>query len=80
MAGAAADPARVELAAEMLYDVYLGALFRWMRDDSPPEGVFFAEMDRAIDIALHGVAGVLGTTRPWPGSGMPPGAGELVER
>lgn len=64
MADASTDRARAELAAEMLYDVYLGALFRWMRDESPPRGVFLAEMDRAIDIALHGVAGVLGPAPP----------------
>lgn len=59
MAAASTDPARSALAAEMLYDVYMGTLFRWMHDESPPEGAFAAALDQAIDIALHGVATIL---------------------
>ncbi|GAB3566179.1 hypothetical protein GCM10027445_12550 [Amycolatopsis endophytica] len=50
--------ARSELAAEILYDVYPGVLWRWMRDAPAPPGAFTARLDAAVDIAIQGVAGV----------------------
>lgn len=47
---------RVVLAAEVAYDVYMGALWRWMRDPAPQPGAFALELDRAVDIAIHGIA------------------------
>lgn len=60
------------------YDLYLGTLFRWVRDEFPPEGAFAAALDRAIDLALHGVAIVL--ERPRPGVDGDAGTGTSTAR
>ncbi|MDL5159665.1 TetR/AcrR family transcriptional regulator [Actinomycetospora termitidis] len=48
---------RLDVAAEILYDVYLGVLWRWIRDDSPPPGAFLRELDVAVDLVIRGLAG-----------------------
>ncbi|WP_344858061.1 TetR/AcrR family transcriptional regulator [Amycolatopsis ultiminotia] len=51
---------RLTVAGELLYDVYLGALWRWMRDPDPRPGAFTAELDAAVDVALGGIAASIG--------------------
>lgn len=46
------DPA---LATEVLYDVYQGALLRWMQRQPPRPGRFTAEVDAAIALVLAGL-------------------------
>ena len=52
--------ARLGVAGEILYDVYTGVLWRWMRDPAPPHGAFTAELDAAMDVTLGGVAASIG--------------------
>lgn len=47
---------RLQPAAEILHDVYMGALWRWMRHVDPPAGAFMAELDAAVEIAIRGIA------------------------
>ncbi|HEY6495391.1 MAG TPA: TetR/AcrR family transcriptional regulator [Trebonia sp.] len=46
------DPA---LAAEILYDVFRGALLRWLPRPGPPDGRFTAEADAAVTLVLAGL-------------------------
>jgi hypothetical protein len=46
----------LRVAAEILYDVYLGALWRWIRDDSPAPGAFLAELDSVVELVIQGLA------------------------
>jgi len=48
--------ARLQLAAEILYDVYMGALWRWMRDAAPASGAFTTGLDAVVDVAIRGIA------------------------
>lgn len=48
----AADPV---LATEVLYDVFSGALLRWIPQENPPRGRFAAEADAAVLIVLAGL-------------------------
>lgn len=50
--GEPADPA---LVAEVLYDVFQGALLRWMRQEAPEPGRFTAEVDAAVALVLAGL-------------------------
>lgn len=43
------------IAAEVLYDVYLGVVFRWARDAPATPGAFTQQLDAAIDLVLAGV-------------------------
>jgi hypothetical protein len=52
------DP-RLDVAAEIFYDVYLGALWRWIRHDDPTPGAFLTELDSAIEVLIHGLAASL---------------------
>ncbi len=47
---------RLDVAAEIFYDVYLGALWRWIRHDDPSPGAFLAELDSAVEIVIRGLA------------------------
>lgn len=47
---------RLDVAAEILHDVYLGVLWRWMRDAAPLPGAFTTELNAAIEVALRGIA------------------------
>ncbi|MCZ4587615.1 helix-turn-helix domain containing protein [Rhodococcus opacus] len=42
-------------ASEVLYDVYQGALFRWMGEKDPEPGRFTQELDTAIGLVLSGI-------------------------
>lgn len=53
---------RLDIATEILYDVYTGALWRWIRDGTPGEGVFLAELDGAIELVIRGLAASFPTT------------------
>lgn len=46
----------LQLAAEILYDVYMGALWRWMRLVAPSGGAFTTELDAAVEVAIRGIA------------------------
>lgn len=48
----ARDPA---LATEVLYDVYQGALLRWMPQQAHEDGRFIAEADAAVALVLAGL-------------------------
>jgi AcrR family transcriptional regulator len=43
------------LAAEVLYDVYMGVLFRWLREDAHEPGWLEANLVEAIDLVLAGL-------------------------
>jgi AcrR family transcriptional regulator len=43
------------LAAEVLYDVYMGVLFRWLREETPEPGWLEADLVEAIDLVLAGL-------------------------
>lgn len=43
------------LAAEVLYDVYMGVLFRWLREDTPAPGRLEADLVEAVDLVLAGL-------------------------
>lgn len=58
--GESADPA---LIAEVLYDVFQGALLRWMRQQAPEQGRFTAEVDAAIALVLAGLGREAGPGR-----------------
>lgn len=49
------DPG-LDVAGEILYDVYLGALWRWIGHDSPVPGAFLAELDTAVELVIRGLA------------------------
>lgn len=55
-AAAAAAGGRLAIAADILHDVYLGVLWRWIRDPSPLPGSFTAELNTVIEVALAGIA------------------------
>ncbi|SFP35613.1 MULTISPECIES: TetR/AcrR family transcriptional regulator [Actinomadura] len=65
--GTAGTDSGIDLAAEILHDVYQGVLWRWMRNDPAPPGAFTTELDAAIDITIQGVAASFTT-----GQGKPP--------
>ncbi|MDX3130060.1 TetR/AcrR family transcriptional regulator [Streptomyces europaeiscabiei] len=46
-----ADPA---LAVDVLYDVFQGAVMRWLPQEAAPHGMFTAEVDTAIALVLAG--------------------------
>ncbi|WP_149828729.1 hypothetical protein [Streptomyces tailanensis] len=48
-----ADPA---LTVDVLYDVFQGALMRWLPQEAAPHGAFTAEVDAAIALVLAGFA------------------------
>lgn len=48
-----ADPA---LAVDVLYDVFQGAVMRWLPQEAAPHGMFTAEVDTAIALVLAGFA------------------------
>ena len=39
----------------MLYDVYMGVLFRWLREETPEPGWLEADLVEAIDLVLAGL-------------------------
>jgi AcrR family transcriptional regulator len=51
---------RLDIATEILYDVYTGALWRWIRDGSPGGGVLLAELDSAVELVIRGLAASFG--------------------
>lgn len=53
---------KARIAAEILYDVYLGALWRWIRDDRPAPGAFLAELDTVVELVIRGLAASSTTT------------------
>lgn len=53
----------LDVACEVLYDVYLGALWRWIGRDDPAPGVFLAELDTAVELVIHGLATSFPSTR-----------------
>ncbi|MFD2416420.1 TetR/AcrR family transcriptional regulator [Amycolatopsis pigmentata] len=57
--GAGGD-SRLGVVGEVLFDVYSGVLWRWMRDPAPRRGAFTAALDAAVEVALAGVAASLG--------------------
>lgn len=52
--------ARLEVATDLLHDVYLGVLWRWMRDPAPRPGAFTQALDAAMEVAVVGIAASLG--------------------
>ncbi|WP_166459552.1 TetR/AcrR family transcriptional regulator [Amycolatopsis pithecellobii] len=58
LAGDRGDSEKFRLAGEILYDVYAGVLWRWMRDPAPRQGAFTKELVATIEVALHGIAGL----------------------
>ncbi|MFC5061097.1 TetR/AcrR family transcriptional regulator [Actinomycetospora atypica] len=46
----------LDVAGDLLYDVYMGALWRWIGRDSPAPGAFLAELDAAVEIVIRGLA------------------------
>ncbi|GLZ53471.1 hypothetical protein [Actinomycetospora sp. NBRC 106378] len=48
--------AELDAAAEILYDVYLGALWRWIPDSNPTPGAFLRQLDVAIGLVIRGLA------------------------
>jgi AcrR family transcriptional regulator len=54
----------LDVAAEILYDVYLGALWRWCGNDTPSPGAFLTELDDIVELVIHGLAASLPATPP----------------
>jgi AcrR family transcriptional regulator len=69
-AGPAPGPARdPELATEVLYDVFRGALLRWMPRPDPEPGRFAGEVDAAVALVLAGLG--YPAEPPWTADATP---------
>lgn len=54
-AGQTCSTEQATLAAEILFDVYQGALARWVRNETSPPEDFSKELDAAVDLVIRGI-------------------------